>query len=87
MRDDGIIHLLKRLQDDLLLARRHRLEHTSRLLETAILDLNTALHNISDEELRSLSETIDGRCQNGTVPAFRKKRPARPKVTFRQLRQ
>ena len=86
-RDEDILHLLQRLKDDLLLARQHRLEHTIHLLEIAILDINTVVHAISDDELRCLSDRIGGHDGSEEASAPREKRPKPAKVTLSLVRR
>ena len=73
--DDGIARLLERLKDELVVARQYGLDNTARLLAMAILDVQTVVHAISDDELRSLSEMIDRhRDGRGNVLPLRPKR-------------
>jgi len=73
--DDGIARLLERLKDELAVARQYGLDNTARLLAMAILDVQTVVHAISDDELRSLSEMIDRqRDGRGNVLPLRPKR-------------
>jgi len=73
--DDSIARLVERLKDDLAVARQYRLDNTTRLLEMAILDVQTVVHAISDDELRSFSEMIDRhRDGRGNVLPLRPKR-------------
>jgi hypothetical protein len=79
--DDGIVRLIERLKDDLLVARQYRLDNTTRLLEMAILDVQTVVHAITDDELRSLSEMIDRRRDtDGKVLPLRERRTRAAKM-------
>jgi hypothetical protein len=79
--DDGIVRLIERLKDDLLVARQYRLDNTTRLLEMAILDVQTVVHAITDDELRSLSEMIDRRRDaGGKVLPLRERRTRAAKM-------
>ena len=86
-RDEDMLHLLHRLKEDLLLARQYRLEHTIHLLEIAILDVNTVVHAISDDELRCLTDRIGGHDSSEEVLAPRDKRPKPAKSMLSLVRR
>jgi len=54
IRDEQILALIDRLSHDIVLAHKLSLTQTAQLLEMAKLELQTVVHAISDEELRSL---------------------------------
>ncbi len=57
-RNKQIIALIDRISSNAELAQALSLDDTSRLLAMALLDLQTKLHAISSEELRSFTRTI-----------------------------
>ncbi len=57
-RNQQIIALMERLSSSARLAQALSLHDTSRLLAMALLDLQTKLHAISADELRSFTRTV-----------------------------
>jgi hypothetical protein len=57
-RNQQIIALMERLSSSAKLAQALSLHDTSRLLAMALLDLQTKLHAISSDELRSFTRTV-----------------------------
>jgi hypothetical protein len=57
-RDEQIIALIDRISASAKLAQSLSLDDTSRLLAMALLDLQTKLHAISSDELRSFTRTV-----------------------------
>jgi hypothetical protein len=57
-RNQQIITLIDRISSNAELAQALSLDDTSRLLAMALLDLQTKLHAISSDELRSFTRTI-----------------------------
>jgi hypothetical protein len=58
-RNAEILALMQRLTREVELAQKYRLDHTSQLLQMAILDLRTVAFAISDDELRALADALD----------------------------
>jgi hypothetical protein len=81
-RDEDAVHLIGRLSDDVLLARKICLEHTARLLEIAILDIQTTVYGISNDELLCFVDAMNERKSNGQIHAFIKKRSKLPKASL-----
>jgi hypothetical protein len=57
-RNQQILFLIDRLSSSAKIAQALSLDDTSRLLAMAILDLQTKLHAISADELRSFTRTV-----------------------------
>jgi hypothetical protein len=57
-RDQQIMTLIERISVSAKLAQSLSLDDTSRLLAMALLDLQTKLHAISHDELRSFTRTV-----------------------------
>jgi hypothetical protein len=57
-RDQQIMTLIHRISASARLAQALSLDDTSRLLAMAVLDLQTKLHAISPDELRSFTRTV-----------------------------
>lgn len=57
-RDQQIMALIDRISANAKLAQSLSLDDTSRLLAMALLDLQTKLHAISADELRSFTRTV-----------------------------
>jgi hypothetical protein len=57
-RNQQIVALIDRLSSSARLAQALSLQDTSRLLAMALLDLQTKLHAISPDELRSFTRTV-----------------------------
>jgi hypothetical protein len=58
-RDVEILALIDRLCGELKLAEKYSLDVTTRLLQTAILDLRILVFSISDDELRSFADALE----------------------------
>ena len=58
-RDVEILALIERLSNEINTAKKHSLDVTVRLLETAILDLRALAFSISDDELRSFTDALE----------------------------
>jgi uncharacterized protein (UPF0264 family) len=58
-RDVEILALIESLSNEIKTAKKHSLDVTVRLLETAILDLRALAFSISDEELRSFTDALE----------------------------
>jgi hypothetical protein len=69
-RNKEIITLIDRISASAKLAQALDLDDTSRLLAMAVLDLQTKLHAISSDELRSFTRTV------ANVVEFRVRTPA-----------
>jgi hypothetical protein len=69
-RNKEITALIDRISASVKLAQALDLDDTSRLLAMAVLDLQTKLHAISSDELRSFTRTV------ANVVEFRVKTPA-----------
>jgi len=54
-----IVALMGRLNSEINLARQYSLERTVRLLQMVVLDLQTIIHSISDEELRQFTDIAE----------------------------
>jgi hypothetical protein len=71
-RDQQIMALIDRISVSANLAQSLSLDDTSRLLAMALLDLQTKLHAISSDELRSFTRTVanvvEFRAANDTTP-------------------
>ena len=84
---EDIAHLVERLTRDAALARRAGVEHAARLIEIAILDVQTTRYGISDNELRGLVDAI-GECRgSGKIVAFPKKNAKAPKKALGKVRR
>jgi hypothetical protein len=57
-RNEQIMALIDRISVSANLAQSLSLDDTSRLLAMALLDLQTKLHGISSDELRSFTQTV-----------------------------
>jgi hypothetical protein len=69
-RNKVIIGLIDRISANAKLAQALELDDTSRLLAMAVLDLQTKLHAISSDELRSFTRTV------ANVVEFKMRTPA-----------
>jgi hypothetical protein len=69
-RDTEIRTLIQRLTDDIKLARGCSLDLTVRLLQMAILDLQTVVMSMSDDDLRYLADALDNKTNEGNLSAF-----------------
>lgn len=69
-RNQQIIALIDRISSSAELAQALSLDDTSRLLAMALLDLQTKLHAISSDELRSFTRTV------ASVVEFKVRAPA-----------
>ena len=58
-RDTEIVTLIERLKDDVRAARNHSLDHTARLLQMALLDLQMVLYEIPDDDLHKLADHLE----------------------------
>ena len=57
-RSVAIVSLIERLKCEIELAQKHAFKHTVQLLRIAVLDLQTILASITDEELRELTDAL-----------------------------
>lgn len=69
-RNQQILGLIERLSSSAKLAQALSLDDTARLIEMAVLDLQTKLHEISSDELRSFTRAV------ANVVDFRARAPA-----------
>jgi len=53
-----IVSLIERFKYEIEVAQKHSLQHTVQLLRIAILDLQTILASVNDEDLRQLADTL-----------------------------
>jgi hypothetical protein len=75
-RNQQIIVLIERLSASAKLAQDLSLDDTARLLAMAVLDLQTNLHSISSDELRSFTRTVANVVEfKARTPANDTKRP------------
>lgn len=58
-RNNAILELIERLKREIGAAREYSLDRTVHLLQIALLDLRMTLHDISDDELRQLTDALD----------------------------
>lgn len=65
-RNDRIGGLITRLLDETAMARELGLSDTVNILSIAILELKTVLHRISDDEIRTFTETVAERLYQTT---------------------
>jgi len=54
-----ILRLIERLKDDVALAKKYSLGHTTRLLDMALLELRMKAHAISPAELKAFSRSLE----------------------------
>lgn len=68
-KDAAILALIDRLSNEIKVTQTYSLEVTTRLLQTAILDLRAWLYSISDDELRSFADSLEAVSQQDDKPA------------------
>ena len=67
-KDAAILALIERLSEEINLAQKYSLDVTTRLLQTAILDLRVMLYSISDDELRYFADYLEAESQQDGKP-------------------
>ena len=68
-RDEYILGLIDRLDNELHFANEYALNQTAYLLKLAALDLKTVLHSITDEELHQVSRGLTRILERETAEA------------------